>query len=615
MRITKAHGLACAIVLLSCVDARADFFVDFDGRAPSPPFTFKNELLWDSPEMGLATMRSNQAGRPTQIETTLGESAVPDTWDPSLPGSYEVSCKVVNHTVGHGAGSLDFFYATGDYSWTVTWTTSSVSLDIQFEQIENLGTQGSYSYLLDTTDDFHTYRVDWDPSVPSATLFVDGEDTGITLPSFLLSNSSRGQTKLNLGDSFGGAVGGEIVFDYYRFESRPGPSFEMCNDDEDNDLDGDIDCADDDCVGDVVCLPEGLCGDGEDNDKDGDTDCNDADCVDAAVCQPEGDGGDGDCNDGQDNDQDGDVDCTDSDCRGFPECDNLPSFFVDFDGSPSPPFLFHHEFLWDTPSEGLATMLTNQGGQPAQMETILDPSAPPGTWDPSLPGSYEVSCRVVNHTSGLGAGALDFFYADEDYSWTVTWTTSSVSLDIQFNQIETFGTEGPYSFPLDTTDDFHTYRVDWSPSVPSATLFVDGEATGISLDVFLLSNSSRGRTNLVLGDSYGGTVGGEIVFDYYSFVGEPPVEFKRGDVEQDGVLTVTDALNNVSHQFLGLDVLCRSSLDANDDGEIDIVDPMVTLSLLFFPSVEALLPPYRDCGVDPTTDDLDCQSYPGDVCP
>ncbi len=86
-----------------------------------------------------------------------------------------------------------------------------------------------------------------------------------------------------------------------------------CGDEFDNDGDGDIDCDDSDCAGDAACV-ETACDDGLDNDGDGQTDCADSDCLGTAAC------GESDCDDGSDNDNDGDIDCDDSDCEGDPAC-------------------------------------------------------------------------------------------------------------------------------------------------------------------------------------------------------------------------------------------------------------------------------------------------------
>ncbi len=84
---------------------------------------------------------------------------------------------------------------------------------------------------------------------------------------------------------------------------------EVCTNGTDDDLDGLVDCLDDDCDG--LC-PEN-CGDGRDNDGDGAVDCDDRDCF--GSC-PEV------CGDGFDNDGDGKVDCLDEECVD-PSCDEV----------------------------------------------------------------------------------------------------------------------------------------------------------------------------------------------------------------------------------------------------------------------------------------------------
>ena len=87
-----------------------------------------------------------------------------------------------------------------------------------------------------------------------------------------------------------------------------------CSDGIDDDQDGQVDCADIDCLGDAAC-PETACGDGVDNDADGFIDCNDVDCFGTLTCIPEFL-----CANGTDDDGDGDVDCADTDCANDPNC-------------------------------------------------------------------------------------------------------------------------------------------------------------------------------------------------------------------------------------------------------------------------------------------------------
>jgi hypothetical protein len=85
------------------------------------------------------------------------------------------------------------------------------------------------------------------------------------------------------------------------------PGERACENGLDDDLDGDSDCIDPDCLPYPTCA-EWSCADGEDDDEDGLVDCADPDCALAAAC------GEADCDDGADDDGDGLADCDDDDC-------------------------------------------------------------------------------------------------------------------------------------------------------------------------------------------------------------------------------------------------------------------------------------------------------------
>jgi hypothetical protein len=126
-----------------------------------------------------------------------------------------------------------------------------------------------------------------------------------------------------------------------------------CQDGVDNDSDGLFDCADPDCAyalgtwsqvcephGDPVC-PEYTCNagnigqdewqcggncasdkcqNGNDDDGNGSVDCADESCAYQDVCQTQPENDEQKCSDGQDNDRDGSYDCSDSDCSGTSAC-------------------------------------------------------------------------------------------------------------------------------------------------------------------------------------------------------------------------------------------------------------------------------------------------------
>ncbi|MDG1455003.1 MAG: hypothetical protein P8R38_02235, partial [Planctomycetota bacterium] len=56
---------------------------------------------------------------------------------------------------------------------------------------------------------------------------------------------------------------------------------------------------------------------------------------------------------------------------------------------------------------------------------------------------------------------------------------------------------------------------------------------------------------------------------------------------------------------------CLDATDVNDDGSLDISDGVALLTYLF--GTANLPAPGETCGSDPTSDGLDCSSYPN--CP
>ncbi|MEM7164658.1 MAG: PQQ-dependent sugar dehydrogenase [Planctomycetota bacterium] len=93
---------------------------------------------------------------------------------------------------------------------------------------------------------------------------------------------------------------------------------------------------------------------------------------------------------------------------------------------------------------------------------------------------------------------------------------------------------------------------------------------------------------------------------------EAGVEFVRADCNLDLSVNIADPVAALDYLFnMGL-ATCLDSCDSNDDGSLDISDPIHTLAGLFSmgPAPSA---PYPLCGLDPTTDVLDCVTGPS--CP
>jgi hypothetical protein len=81
--------------------------------------------------------------------------------------------------------------------------------------------------------------------------------------------------------------------------------------------------------------------------------------------------------------------------------------------------------------------------------------------------------------------------------------------------------------------------------------------------------------------------------------------FVRGDADGDGVVRLADVIVTLEYLFRSREIDCASAADANDDGALDIRDP-VRLLFRLFAGGRALPPPGPAADVDPTPDGLSC---------
>ena len=90
-------------------------------------------------------------------------------------------------------------------------------------------------------------------------------------------------------------------------------------------------------------------------------------------------------------------------------------------------------------------------------------------------------------------------------------------------------------------------------------------------------------------------------------------DFVRGDVNADGNLDILDPIALLGILFLGQEPLpCDDALDVDDDGQLTLVDATQELVFLFAQGSPPQLP-HPACGPDPTGDDLACAQFA--ACP
>ena len=90
----------------------------------------------------------------------------------------------------------------------------------------------------------------------------------------------------------------------------------------------------------------------------------------------------------------------------------------------------------------------------------------------------------------------------------------------------------------------------------------------------------------------------------------PESRFVRGDCNDDGNVDISDAVATLGFLFLGEgDPGCGDACDSNDDGTVDISDAIATLGVLFLGQGNIPLPGMTECGVDPSDDELGCETF------
>ena len=83
--------------------------------------------------------------------------------------------------------------------------------------------------------------------------------------------------------------------------------------------------------------------------------------------------------------------------------------------------------------------------------------------------------------------------------------------------------------------------------------------------------------------------------------------FRRGDVNDDGSVDISDPIGVLGYLFLGeQNIDCLDAADTNDDGSIDVGDPIFLLDYIFNGGMVPPDPGPAVCGIDPTLDNLGC---------
>ena len=90
-----------------------------------------------------------------------------------------------------------------------------------------------------------------------------------------------------------------------------------------------------------------------------------------------------------------------------------------------------------------------------------------------------------------------------------------------------------------------------------------------------------------------------------------PVPFRRGEVNADGNLDISDGVFTLSWLFVGgASPVCLDAADTDDSGAVDLTDAIGVFNFLFLGGEPPPAPGPQACGADETEDSLGCASFP-----
>ncbi|MCA8959001.1 MAG: hypothetical protein KDC38_00750 [Planctomycetes bacterium] len=184
---------------------------------------------------------------------------------------------------------------------------------------------------------------------------------------------------------------------------------------------------------------------------------------------------------------------------------------------------------------------------------------------------------------------------------------------ITFTDLAKPGAHWTYLAGINDAGEIVGQEVDISGSNRTA-IYYDGVGNWSNLDV----PGSTGWTaaqdinnnGVICGYAYNSTFDAEQGF-IATPVGAVDDSYIRGDVNDDGMIDVADPVALLAVLFTSGTTTCQDALDANDDGTMNIADVIYSLAYTF----EGAAPPPQPfplCGSDPTADGLGCV---GTGCP
>lgn len=158
----------------------------------------------------------------------------------------------------------------------------------------------------------------------------------------------------------------------------------------------------------------------------------------------------------------------------------------------------------------------------------------------------------------------------------------------------------------------HGWNFTWTAET---TLRVAGQALPRSeyevttcgrIDVFAMPPGEAGPVTLSVENSTGAT----LIEGAYTYIDSPPqTRFVRGDLNEDGSLDLADPVFVLTYLFAaGTEPSCQSAADVDASGSVDPTDAVLLLNFLFLAG-PAPREPFPGCGEDDADSTLSCESF------
>ena len=218
-------------------------------------------------------------------------------------------------------------------------------------------------------------------------------------------------------------------------------------------------------------------------------------------------------------------------------------------------------------------------------------------------GDVELPVRALN-TQALTAFSVSVCYDPDVFGFrgaTVTGTRAAGAANIVVS---------------DAQDGCVSVAVVYSYGCPASISAGDGAVLKLQLTV--LQGAPVGQTPITFTDRPP-SLNRMTLCDFSSItpgLGSETIEilsngFVRGDYDASGSMTIADALAGLYYGIgEGNPPSCEDAADLNDDGVIDVSDAVYSLGYQFGGG-SAPHAPFPGCGDDPTSDDLDCDRFAG----